>query len=124
MRSPPIATVILLYVAVAALYGASLWLRRPHVYPGAASGVVALALVVHAVIIVRTVFTPEGIDLSFPQAMSLVAWLTVLVALNNVFDARYIGSAFINPDVVNGEPVAFEPGMPRQLVLTLGVTRR
>jgi iron complex outermembrane receptor protein len=50
--------------------------------------------------------------------------LTVLVALNNAFDARHIGSAFINPDVVNGEPVAFEPGMPRQLVLSLGVTRR
>lgn len=72
---------ILLYVAVAALYGISLWLRRLRLHPAAATSVVAFALVVHAVTIVRTVFTPEGIDLSFPQALSLVAWLTVVVAL-------------------------------------------
>jgi len=50
--------------------------------------------------------------------------VTVMVAVNNTFDSRYIGSAFINPDVVNGEPVVYEPGMPRQLVISLGVTRR
>ena len=72
---------ILLYVAVAALYGVSLALRRPRVAPAAATGLIAVALVVHAVTIVRAVFTPEGMDLSFPQALSLVAWLTVLVAL-------------------------------------------
>jgi ABC-type uncharacterized transport system permease subunit len=42
---------------------------------------VALALIVHAVTIVRSVVTPEGLDLSFPQALSVVAWLTVLVAV-------------------------------------------
>lgn len=72
---------ILLYVAVAALYAGSLWLRPPRLSRGAATGLVALALVLHAVVIVRAVFTPEGVDLSFPQALSLVAWLTVLVAL-------------------------------------------
>ncbi len=49
--------------------------------PAAAIGLVALALVLHAVTIVRAIFTPGGIDLSFPQALSLVAWLTVLVAV-------------------------------------------
>jgi ABC-type uncharacterized transport system permease subunit len=41
---------------------------------------VALALVLHGVTIARTVFAPDGLDLSFPQALSLVAWLTVLIA--------------------------------------------
>jgi ABC-type uncharacterized transport system permease subunit len=48
--------------------------------PAAVIALVALALVVHAVTNVRAVFTPDGLDLSFPQALSLVAWLTVLVA--------------------------------------------
>lgn len=75
---------ILLYVAVAALYGLAAWLRTPsatrvaqRVAPLAP---VVLALVLHAATLVRAVASPEGIDLSFPQALSLVAWLTVLVA--------------------------------------------
>ena len=71
---------ILLYVAVAALYGLAAWLRRPQRPPAASTALVILALVLHAVTIARAVFTPEGLDLSFPQALSLVAWLTVLVA--------------------------------------------
>jgi len=72
---------ILLYVVVAALYGACVWLRKPPARPAAATSLVAVALVLHAITIVRAVFTPEGMDLSFPQALSLVAWLTVIVAL-------------------------------------------
>ncbi|MFO1306802.1 MAG: cytochrome c biogenesis protein CcsA [Burkholderiales bacterium] len=75
---------ILLYVAVAAFYAFAVWLRRPgaaqRARPGAAAALVALALVLHAVSIVSAVFTPAGLDLSFPQALSLVAWLTVLIA--------------------------------------------
>ena len=74
---------ILLYVAVAALYGFAAWQRAPSA-PRAAQklpplALIALALVLHAITIVRSVVTPEGLDLSFPQALSLVAWLTVLV---------------------------------------------
>jgi iron complex outermembrane receptor protein len=43
------------------------------------------------------------------------------VTVNNLFDRRYIGSAFLNPDVVNGVPVAFEPGRPREVVVGLRV---
>lgn len=42
------------------------------------------------------------------------------VAVNNVFDRPYVASAFLNPDVVGGVPVAFEGGLPRNLVV--GVT--
>jgi iron complex outermembrane receptor protein len=45
------------------------------------------------------------------------------VTVQNLTDRKYIGSAFLNPDVVGGVPVAFEPGLPRQLVLTLSVVR-
>lgn len=39
------------------------------------------------------------------------------VTVNNLADRRYIGSAFLNPDVVGGVPVAFEPGMPRAVLV-------
>jgi len=75
--------VILLYVAVAALYGFAAWQRAPGAHPAAQKlptlALIALALVLHAITIARAVITPDGLDLSFPQALSLVAWLTVLV---------------------------------------------
>jgi ABC-type uncharacterized transport system permease subunit len=73
---------ILLYVAIAALYGIAAWLRNAGspMRTRTAAGLLALALVMHAVALTRSVFTPEGLDLSFPHALSLVAWLTVLVA--------------------------------------------
>lgn len=45
------------------------------------------------------------------------------VSINNLADTRYIGSAFLNPDVVAGVPVAFEPGLPRNVVLSLALER-
>ncbi|MCC6194373.1 MAG: cytochrome c biogenesis protein CcsA [Burkholderiales bacterium] len=68
----------LLYVAVAALYGLAAWLRGRAVPVHALVGV---ALVLHAVTLVRTVATADGLDLSFAHALSLVAWLTVLVTM-------------------------------------------
>ena len=43
------------------------------------------------------------------------------VSATNLSGRRYIGSAFLNPDVVGGVPVAFEPGRPRELVAGLTV---
>jgi iron complex outermembrane recepter protein len=45
------------------------------------------------------------------------------VSVYNLADRRYIGSAFLNPDRVNGEPVAFEPGMPRSFVVSISAGR-
>jgi ABC-type uncharacterized transport system permease subunit len=76
---------ILLHVVVAALYVAAAWVCRPR-DEGAAAGrparffAIALALAVHAVVIVRAIVTPDGLDLSFSHALSLVAGLAVLVA--------------------------------------------
>jgi outer membrane receptor protein involved in Fe transport len=43
------------------------------------------------------------------------------VTLNNAFDRPYIGSAFLNPEYVGSDPVAFEPGLPRNLMIGLSV---
>jgi outer membrane receptor protein involved in Fe transport len=45
------------------------------------------------------------------------------VSVQNLTDTRYIGSAFLNPDVVSGKPVAFEPGLPRQVLVSLSFVR-
>jgi len=76
---------ILLHVIVAALYVAAAWVCRPHEAGRATpAGLrplsIGLALAVHAVVIVRAIVTPAGLDLSFPHALSLVAGLAVLVA--------------------------------------------
>ena len=46
------------------------------------------------------------------------------VTVHNLFDRRHIASAFLNPDVVGAEPVAFEPGFPRHLVVGLSLLTR
>jgi hypothetical protein len=51
--------------------------------------------------------------------MSIRGFATV----NNLFDSHYIASAFLNPDVVGGVPVAFEPGLPRSLVVGVTLAR-
>lgn len=72
---------ILLYFAVAALYATAAWLRS-HGNPRGrlAAAFVVVALVLHGITLVHAVWTPEGLDLSFLHALSLVAWLTVVVA--------------------------------------------
>ncbi len=45
------------------------------------------------------------------------------LSFNNLTDTRYIGSAFLNPDVVGGVPVAFEPGLPRSMTVSLALER-
>jgi len=44
------------------------------------------------------------------------------VTVVNLFDRGYVASAFLNPDVVDGVPVAFEPGLPRHLLVSVSVS--
>ena len=43
------------------------------------------------------------------------------ITVHNVTDKKYIGSAFLNPDLAPSStlPAAFEPGMPRSVILSL-----
>lgn len=45
------------------------------------------------------------------------------ITIRNLTDKRYIGSAFLNPDLVNGAPAVFEPGTPRAVIVSLSVGR-
>jgi iron complex outermembrane receptor protein len=45
------------------------------------------------------------------------------VTVRNVTDRSYIGSAFLNPDLVGTAPAAYEPGMPRSVLVSLTLGR-
>ena len=49
--------------------------------------------------------------------------VTGFVRVENVLDRRFMTSGFLNPDVVAGQFVAYEPGMPRSFVVSLGLLR-
>lgn len=53
--------------------------------------------------------------LRLPRGLTLRGSL----AVENLGGERYVASAFLNPDVVDGEPVAFEPGLPPHAVATV-----
>lgn len=63
-----------------------------------------------------------GVGLRRPLRLGHGVTLRGSLRMENLADARYVSSAFLNPDVVDGEPVAFEPGLPRHAILsaTLG----
>ena len=77
---------ILLHFAVAALYAVAAWAGWPRAAalsggpPRAGPWLLPLALLLHALALIRTIVTPTGPDLSFANALSLVAGLSVLVA--------------------------------------------
>jgi ABC-type uncharacterized transport system permease subunit len=77
---------ILLHAVVAALYAIAAWARWPRdgdiplAAARTATWLVPLALVLHAVAIARSIFTPSGLDLSFTNALSLVTGLAALFA--------------------------------------------
>jgi hypothetical protein len=64
------------------------------------------------------------VDLVRPVPLGARLALRGSMSVNNVFDRAYIASAFLNPDEVNGEPVAFEPGLPRHAVIAFTLERR
>jgi iron complex outermembrane receptor protein len=49
--------------------------------------------------------------------------LTGFLRVENLFDRRYMTSGFLNPDVVGGQSVAYEPGLPRSVVVSFGLVR-
>jgi iron complex outermembrane receptor protein len=65
-----------------------------------------------------TVGTARGVSLGGGRGLS------AFVTIHNLFDRRYIASAFLNPDVVGGEAVAFEPGFPRHVVIGVSLHSR
>lgn len=64
-----------------------------------------------------------GIGITRLPLGSDILYLNAFVGVNNLTDAKYVGSAWLNPDIVGGAPVFIEPGLPRNVVgqLALGV---
>jgi outer membrane receptor protein involved in Fe transport len=58
-----------------------------------------------------------------PVGMGSAAQLSGFVTVSNLLDRRFIGSAYTNPDILNGVPVAYEPGAPRSFVVSLSISR-
>jgi ABC-type uncharacterized transport system permease subunit len=77
--------IILLHALVAAIYAIAAWARWPRSAAAATRRdagrvLLALALLLHAIAIWRAIVHPDGLDLSFVNALSLVAGLAVLAA--------------------------------------------
>lgn len=89
--------IALFYGATAALYGAAAWRtlanlrtsdeRSPLWVPLA----LALALVLHAVLIAQVAFAPQHMRFGFALALSVTLWLTVLILWVESFFARIQG---------------------------------
>ena len=48
-------------------------------------------------------------------------FVRAFLSVNNLANKKYAGSAFVNPDLVNGKPVYLEPGLPRNFVFSMSV---
>ncbi len=65
-----------------------------------------------------------GVGLDRPVRIGRGATIRGSISVQNLLNTRYIGSAFLNPDVVGNVPVAFEPGLPRSVVVSVAVGYR
>jgi iron complex outermembrane receptor protein len=45
------------------------------------------------------------------------------ITVHSITDKKYIGSAFLNPDLVSNAPAAYEPGMPRTVIVPFSAGR-
>ena len=69
----------------------------------------------------------QTVDLTLairPVALGGSARLSGFMTVSNLFDRRFSGSAYTNPDVVNGAAVAYEPGAPRSFLVSFSLARR
>ncbi len=46
------------------------------------------------------------------------------ISIENLFDAKYAASGYLNPDVVGGAPLYLETGMPRTVLITFELRRK
>ncbi len=70
-------------------------------------------------------FTLVSLTAGLRRPLGLGSGLAVRgsISIQNLFDRQYVASAYLNPDMLEGEPVAFEPGLPRRLAVVLQVSR-
>jgi ABC-type uncharacterized transport system permease subunit len=89
---------ILIHVVAAALYAAAAWTRWPtreRPLGALAAWLPPVALIVHGFALASSIATPQGLDISLVNAISVVAALCVLVAWSTGFLRSLPGSAAI-----------------------------
>jgi iron complex outermembrane receptor protein len=62
-----------------------------------------------------------GAELRDPILASNGFGVRGFVTVHNVTDRKFVGSAFLNPDLVGGAPAVYEPGMPRTVIVSFSV---
>jgi len=68
-------------------------------------------------------FTVLRASAAAEKALAGALLMRASVAVENIGDAKYVGSAFINPDLVGGFPSVYEAGLPRSIVVQVGFRR-
>lgn len=63
-----------------------------------------------------------GVALGQPVRLNGGLGLRGFLEITNVFDRKHIGSAFLNPDIVGKVPLAYEPGAPRTMVVSISLS--
>ena len=69
----------------------------------------------------RSSISPPSSEIRSSRQMAGVRADSSLV--HNATNKKYIGSAFLNPDLVNGQPAAYEPGMPQTVIVSFSLGR-
>lgn len=62
-----------------------------------------------------------GIGVDRLEIPSSPLYVTLFVGVNNLTNKKYIGSAWLNPNLVGGKPMYIEPGLPRNYVGSIGL---
>jgi iron complex outermembrane receptor protein len=63
------------------------------------------------------------LSLRRPAPLFARVGITGFLRVENLLDRRFMTSGFLNPDVVAGQPLAYEPGLPRAVILSFGLVR-
>lgn len=61
------------------------------------------------------------IGLDKPYRLSEHVFVRTFLSINNLTNKKYAGSAFVNPDLLEGKPVYLEPGLPRNFVFSISI---
>lgn len=48
-------------------------------------------------------------------------YVSAYAGVNNMMNAKYVGSAWLNPDLIGGRPVFIEPGLPSNFIGSIGL---
>lgn len=75
----------------------------------------------NSVVVPRSTIASASLVLITPLRIGGGLGLSGSLQVYNLFDKATVASAFLNPDLVGGKPTAFEPGLPRHVIVGLSL---